>query len=99
MEEVETNTRERGKGDAGCCIKQASKRAYPKIRRAHNKGGGLKKVGNTNQVKPSAVASKKVKMIKTPLERNLQGFRLFDITVLDEVFSCLCRPECFETGC
>ena len=28
-------------------------------------------------------------MIKTPGEKNLQGFRLLDITVLDEVFPCL----------
>ena len=79
MEEVEINTRERGKEDAGRCTNQVSKRAYPKKRRAH-KGGGLKKVGDTNLVKQSAVASKKVKRIKTPRERNLQGFRLFDIT-------------------
>ena len=44
------------------------------------------------------MASKIVRRIKTPGERNLQRFRLFDITVLDEVFSCLCCPECFETG-
>ena len=74
MEEVETNTRERGKGDAGRCTKQVNKRAYPKKKRAHNKGGGLKKVGSTNQVKQSAVSSKKVKRIETPRERNLQGF-------------------------
>ena len=98
MEEVEKNTGERGKEDAGRCTKQVSKRTYPQKRRAHNKGCGLKKVGGTNQVKQSAVTSKKVKRIKTPRERNLQGFRLFDITVLGEVFSCLCCPECFETG-
>ena len=38
------------------------------------------------------------KRIKTPRERNHQGFMLIDITVLDEVLSCLCCPECFETG-
>ena len=43
------------------------------------------------------MASKKVKRIKTPGVRNLQGFWHFDITVLDEVFPCLCCPECFET--
>ena len=59
MEEVEQNTRERGKGNAGRCTKQAIKRAYPKKGRAHNRGGSFKKVGSTNQVKQSAVASKK----------------------------------------
>ena len=44
------------------------------------------------------MASKKVKRIKTPQERNLQGFGLFGISVLDDFYSCLCCPECFETG-
>ena len=99
MEEVEENTRERGNGDAWRCTKQVSKREYPKKRRAHNKMSWFKKkLAALNQVKQSAVASKKVKRIKTPREWNLQSFRLFDITVLGEVFSCLCYPECFETG-
>ena len=55
----------------------------------------LNKVGNTNQVQQSAVASKIVKRIKTPRERNLQGLGKM-LTVLDEVFPCLCCPECFE---
>ena len=62
MEEVEKSTRERGKGDAGRCTKQASKRAYPKKRRTHNKGGGLKKSGQHKSSQAvSKVASKKSK--------------------------------------
>ena len=45
-------TRQRGKGDAGCCTKKASKIACPKKRRAHNKGGGLKKL--VAQIKSSS---------------------------------------------
>ena len=41
---------------------------------------------------------KKVKKVKISRERSLQGYRLLDMVILQDIISSLNCPDCLETG-
>ena len=90
-----TNTIKRSRGDAGRCTKVYSKRNYTKKRR--NIG---KVVDTTTTTKP--ISLKKVKRIKRVsarvFKKNIQGYRLIDTSILQDVFMCLNCPDCHQAG-
>ena len=91
------NTRKRSRGDAGRCTKVSSKRNYTKKRRNIGK---KKVVDTTTTTKP--ISLKKVKRIKRVsarvFKKNIQGYRLIDTSILQDVFMCLNCPDCQQAG-
>ena len=90
-----TAPRKRPAGDSGRCAKQSAKRTYGKKRR----NVGKKK--EDSGTKPP-VSTKKVKRIKSVPVKQLracsQGYRLMDLSVLQNVFTALKCPQCEEQG-
>ena len=83
--EVPGSSKKRPTGNAGRCSKQASKRRYTKKR----KNVGKKKQDNLLITK-TPVSVKKVKNIKkvsaNVLKQTPQGYRLIDLSILQDVF-------------
>jgi hypothetical protein len=86
-------SRKRPYGTAGRCIKQASKRTYAKKRK--NIG---KKKDDSSTKKSKPVSLKKVKRVKKVSNSHIQGYRLLDLSILQDIFICLNCPNCQETG-
>ena len=86
-------SRKRPYGTAGRCIKQAARRTYAKKR----KNIGKKKDDSTTK-KSKPVSLKKVKRVKKVSNSHIQGYRLLDLSILQDIFICLNCPNCQETG-
>ena len=84
----------RSRGNAGRCTKQSAKRTYAKKR----KNIGKKKDDSTTTTKSKQVSLKKVKRVKKVLNSHIQGYRLLDLSILQDIFICLNCPDCQETG-
>ena len=96
---IQTTTHKREKGNAGRCTKKSSKATYAKKRKYHRK-----RENNVNMsTKKSRVIVplqkvKKVKKVPNKILQNVQGFRLLDMQILQDIISDLCCPECNEKG-
>ena len=88
---VPTNSRKRPSGDSGRCTKQArKKRKGPPNRYTKLKNGATKK-------KDSPVSVKKIKRVRKRKTCCLEGYRLIDVQILENMICSLACPSCFET--
>ena len=89
-----TNSRKREKGDAGRCTKQPSKRRHSKKRKfAGNQN--TKRDGASSNIQ-TPVSLKKVKSIKRKKVDRIEGYRLIDIQIFEDIITSLACPECCE---
>lgn len=95
MEPTSRITPKRPTGNAGRCTKQGSQRRYAKKRR----NVGKKKEDGSNT---TPVSVKKVKTIKKvsvcEIRESPKGFRLLDLTILQDILSLLLCPDCAESS-
>ena len=92
-ETINKRKRERDTGDVGRCVKQSSKKGHSRKRKfVGNQFTKVKETkGNT-----TPVSHKKVKYVRRRKEENIEGFRLFDMQIFEDIVSSLVCPECYE---
>ena len=93
MNPKQKDEREGEKRDAGRCTIQSSKRTYAKNRKYHGKNG------ETGSKKTVAASLKKVKRVKKCRSNDIQGYRLVDMSIFQNILSSLRCPNCHEAGC
>ena len=81
-------------GDGGRCKKELSRRTYQKKR----KFSGNQHTKNNNKTKVTkTVSEKKVKRVKKQKKSNpIEGYRLMDMEILNEMVTSLSCPQCYE---
>ena len=94
-------------GDAGRCTKQASKKVYGKKRRFYGNQHSSKLPKPTKKRtsvvseldKTVTISSKKVQEVQLTQPRgNIEGYRLVDMIIFQEIMELLMCPECKHQG-
>ena len=93
---VATNSRKRPSGDSGRCTKQSSKRNYSSKKRKGPPNRYTKLKDGAAKKKDSPVSVKKIKRIRKRKTCCLEGYRLIDVQILENMICSLACPSCFE---
>ena len=92
---VATNSRKRPSGDSGRCAKQSSKRNYSSNKRQVPPNRYTKLKDGATKKKESPVSVKKVKRVGKSKICSLEGDRLIDVQILENMICSFACPTCF----
>ena len=94
MDDVDKGPRKRETCHAGRCTRQVSKTIHSRSGKVPSKDGD----GGITTKRSEPFSLKKVNRVKKLRRRSLQGYRLVDMNILQDIISCLSCSECLETG-